>query len=177
MECKNCNEIISADRKFCSRSCSVSYNNKQKEKTFIKCLNCEKDVHVYPNQVKYKKFCCAACSGSYRSKHRQLHQSILIEKGEAVSDHIESNNAIYRKYLITKHGIACMKCGWNKINQYTNKVPIEMNHIDGNSANTCLENLELLCPNCHSLTSTHKGANKSNGGSARYQMWKDCFKS
>ena len=177
MECKNCNKVIKAYRKFCSQSCSASYNNRHRKKTFIKCLNCEKDIHVYPNQIKYKKFCCTSCSGSYRSKHRQIQQSILIEKGEAVSNHVESNNAIYRKYLIDKHGAACMKCGWDKINQHTNKVPIEMNHIDGNSTNTCLENLELLCPNCHSLTSTHKGANKSTGGSARYQMWRGYFKS
>lgn len=29
------------------------------------------------------------------------------------------------------------------------------------------ENLLLLCPNCHSLTSTYKGANKGNGRPGR----------
>ena len=43
-------------------------------------------------------------------------------------------------------------------------------HIDGNSKNNKEENLTLLCPNCHSLTKTYKGANRGNG---RYIEEKD----
>lgn len=35
--------------------------------------------------------------------------------------------------------------------------------MDGNHENNNLSNLKLLCPNCHSLTKTYKGANKGNG--------------
>jgi hypothetical protein len=70
-----------------------------------------------------------------------------------------------------------MKCGWGEVNKFTNKVPIEIEHKDGNCENNRLDNLELLCPNCHSLTSTYKGANKSEGGSPRYKIWKTLFKS
>jgi 5-methylcytosine-specific restriction endonuclease McrA len=41
-----------------------------------------------------------------------------------------------------------------------NSIPLELEHIDGNSSNNKLENLELLCPNCHSLTDTYRGKNK-----------------
>lgn len=41
-----------------------------------------------------------------------------------------------------------------------NPIPLELEHIDGNSSNNKLENLELLCPNCHSLTDTYRGKNK-----------------
>lgn len=40
---------------------------------------------------------------------------------------------------------------------------MELEHIDGNSENNDLSNLTLLCPNCHSLTSTYKGRNIGNG--------------
>jgi 5-methylcytosine-specific restriction endonuclease McrA len=56
-----------------------------------------------------------------------------------------------------------MECGWNKMNSYTGKIPIQLEHIDGNSENNELSNLKLLCPNCHTLTPTWGGANKGNG--------------
>ena len=73
------------------------------------------------------------------------------------------------RYLREKYGDKCMECGWAKINVFTNKVPLDLEHIDGNSRNNKEDNLKLLCPNCHSLTATYKGANKGNGRDARYR--------
>ena len=42
-------------------------------------------------------------------------------------------------------------------------IPLEIEHIDGNALNNKEENLILLCPNCHSLTKTYRGANRGNG--------------
>jgi hypothetical protein len=33
-------------------------------------------------------------------------------------------------------------------------IPLELEHIDGDRSNNQLENLTLLCPNCHALTKT-----------------------
>ena len=33
------------------------------------------------------------------------------------------------------------------------RIPLEIHHIDGDCTNNKMENLQLLCPNCHSLTS------------------------
>ena len=65
-----------------------------------------------------------------------------------------------------------MECGWGEENPKTNKVPIELEHIDGNSNNNELSNLKLLCPNCHSLTPTYKGANRGNGRYERKERYK-----
>jgi hypothetical protein len=35
------------------------------------------------------------------------------------------------------------------------KIPLELHHIDGNRFNNKIENLQILCPNCHSLTHNH----------------------
>jgi hypothetical protein len=32
------------------------------------------------------------------------------------------------------------------------KIPLEVHHLDGNNENNSKENLQVLCPNCHSLT-------------------------
>ena len=39
------------------------------------------------------------------------------------------------------------------------KIPLELDHINGNNKDHRLENLRLLCPNCHATTSTFKGRN------------------
>lgn len=40
-------------------------------------------------------------------------------------------------------------------------IPLELDHIDGNHQNNALQNLRLLCPNCHALTPTFRDKNKS----------------
>lgn len=52
----------------------------------------------------------------------------------------------------------CNKCG---ISEWLGeKITLELEHIDGNNKNNKRENLEAICPNCHSLTSTWRGRNK-----------------
>ena len=68
-----------------------------------------------------------------------------------------------RDYLLEQCEHKCQECGWGKINSHTGKIPLELEHIDGDFTNNKKENLTVLCPNCHSLTSTYKGANKKQG--------------
>lgn len=54
----------------------------------------------------------------------------------------------------------CENCGGT---EWLNKpIPLELNHIDGNHENNNLSNLNLLCPNCHALTSNYRGLNKKS---------------
>ena len=62
-----------------------------------------------------------------------------------------------------KYNYKCSRCGWNKVNIYTGIVLLEIEHIDGDYTNNNEDNLILLCPNCHSLTATYKGANRGKG--------------
>lgn len=39
-------------------------------------------------------------------------------------------------------------------------LPLEVDHIDGNWRNNRVENLRMLCPNCHSTTDSYRGRNK-----------------
>lgn len=72
-----------------------------------------------------------------------------------------------QRYIEEKYNNQCSVCKWAVNHPLTGKPPLEIDHIDGNSDNNTEENLRLLCPNCHSLTSTHKNHNKGKGRSWR----------
>lgn len=67
------------------------------------------------------------------------------------------------RYLLEKNDCRCSKCGWAEINPITKQCPLEIDHIDGNAENNLEENLQLLCPNCHSLTPNYKNLNFGSG--------------
>jgi hypothetical protein len=59
--------------------------------------------------------------------------------------------------LILTRGHKCERChGTTWLGE---KIPLERHHKDGDTANNTDENLELLCPNCHTFTDTYKGKN------------------
>lgn len=166
--CKEYNSLIKEGRKFCSQSCSASYNNiknyikreetEKSEKPVNKCLLCN-------NKLKNgKKYCTQLC----HTKHIKLIRFSLIENGDTS---LPSRN--YKNYLIEKHGNQCMDCGWCKVNPYSNTIPVELEHIDGNAENNNLDNLKLLCPSCHSLTPTYRALNMGNGRYKRMERYNE----
>ena len=54
----------------------------------------------------------------------------------------------------------CEQCGWKKISP-DGRLPLELDHMNGDRHDNRLENLRVLCPNCHSLQPTHRGKNRS----------------
>lgn len=42
------------------------------------------------------------------------------------------------------------------------QITLELHHINGDNMDNRLENLQLLCPNCHSMTDNFRGKNLQN---------------
>jgi len=67
-----------------------------------------------------------------------------------------------RNRLISE-GIKEHKCECCGITEWMGKsTPIELDHINGINTDNRLENLRLLCPNCHAQTETYRGKNKKS---------------
>jgi hypothetical protein len=74
-------------------------------------------------------------------------------------------DSYYQSYKLKKRLFAaelkkpqCEICGWAEKSS-DGRIPLELDHINGNHGDNRLENLQILCPNCHSLQPTHRGRN------------------
>jgi hypothetical protein len=64
-----------------------------------------------------------------------------------------------RLFAIGIKKIECEECAWKEIS-IDGRIPLELDHINGVRTDNRIENLRVLCPNCHSLKPTHRGRNK-----------------
>lgn len=168
--CEMCDEEFEAERdarKFCSRRCSASYNNigvrrNGEARKHDSCITCGGSLAGTKSVTKY---CSKTCQQRY-----QYEQYVMRWK-QGLEDGISSGKATSKyihRYIREKYDSACVECGWNKTNPTSGKIPVQLEHIDGNWKNNSEDNLTLLCPSCHSLTSTFGNLNRGNGREHRY---------
>jgi Zn finger protein HypA/HybF involved in hydrogenase expression len=124
----------------------------------MECLKCN-------TKTKNQKYCSVQCQKDYEytlyiKRWFEGKETGTYANGFKVSNYV-------RRYLWEIHDNQCSRCGWNTPNPVTGKPILEVEHLDGNSENNKPENLDLICPNCHSLTPTYKALNKGNGNQKR----------
>jgi hypothetical protein len=121
------------------------------------CLNCDKE-HAFKGYSYANKYCDNQCQKDYEYKE-------AIKNWKNVTP---GKNRI-KRYLEETVGNKCSECG---IEEWNGKeIVFELEHKDGNSENNVLENLCLICPNCHSQTGTYKNKNIGNGRHSRRQRY------
>jgi len=158
-------------RKFCSRSCAARYNNmlspkRKQEGTCNRCSEVCPAASFFCNSCLNKIEDMNISRSSSLKRTNRLKNQIRIEqwltrKWRGGTDY--GLSTIVRRYLIDQAHHACVRCRWSIPHPDTGEVPLEINHIDGNGLNHSPDNVEVLCANCHSLTSSYRGRNAGNG--------------
>jgi hypothetical protein len=160
--CFNCKTSLTYEKqkaKFCSRSCAARVNNVVSPKRTaaiirtITCIACG-------TETTNPKYCSRLCGSNHRTE--QSKQKVIAGNG---------SHGQVKNYLISIHGNKCMGC--NDTHKRGIRLVMELEHKNGNSSDNQLENCELLCPSCHSVTPTYKGKNRGNGRATRRQRYQD----
>lgn len=114
-------------------------------------------------------------SGSYLNTMQSMVAELGLDVSHFTGQAWNKNNFDYSRFrkdnaikssqavdaLVFIRGHRCENCGLTEwIEQ---PISLEVHHIDGDSLNNELDNLKLLCPNCHALTENYRGKNINKG--------------
>lgn len=95
--------------------------------------------------------------GWNKQNYSKTLKEILVEN----SDHYDSyslKNRLFKSNLLEN---ICYECGL--LDKWNNKpINLHLDHINGIKTDNRIENLRILCPNCHSQTNTYSGKNIKN---------------
>lgn len=174
-------KALMLDKVYCSRKCSAKANNNRRGTG--ECGYGVYTLKVYANNNKVVGVkLCEVCDTPIRRGCTRF-CSIDCHKQSCFDEYIKQwksgdapktvkTSSYIRRYLLLKYDNKCSRCGWDEINPFSGKIPLEVEHIDGNSENDSEANLTILCPNCHSLTSTYRALNVGNGRAYRRERYK-----
>lgn len=123
------------------------------------------------------------CGGNYRIIHNAIKEynintSHFTGQGwnvgmqfkpfkEKPINEILISNSTYQSFKLKrrliKEGLKLHFCEICGLSEWRNvPIPLELHHINGNNKDHRLDNLQLLCPNCHALTECYRGRNKKH---------------
>jgi 5-methylcytosine-specific restriction endonuclease McrA len=158
MKCENCgseHEGSYGSGRFCSSKCARGFSTKNSredinEKVRQKLRGVPSGRKGQPNKYVFTKE-----SIQKGVETKKLNQE--IKKQTLPTENLSKK---LRKELITEEqGNKCLICGlspeWNGL-----PLAFHLDHIDGDNTNNIRTNLRIICPNCHSQTSTYCGRNK-----------------
>lgn len=124
-------------------TCSLQCTSVAKGNSILtNCAHCNKQIFKKKSDVEISKsgkfFCSRDCKDTAQSYMKEIQPA-----------HYGSGTSSYRERAFRHYKNVCNNCG------YSNKDALEVHHKDKNRDNNSIENLEILCANCHTLI--HKG--------------------
>lgn len=119
-----------------------------------------------------RKFASNKCQAEY--EYRQYIAEWKAGKQSGLKGSLGHLSGHIRRYILERDNYQCVICGWGQVNPHTGTWPLVVDHIDGDASEvgTVESNLRTLCPNCDSLTSTYKGANRGKGRENRRALYR-----
>jgi Zn finger protein HypA/HybF involved in hydrogenase expression len=170
--CSYCGKALpyeSRMNKYCNHSCCASFNNigvcrnkinrtigqslpenKSNSRIIYMCKWCKKILH------RKSSFCNSKCFNLYNTEE-------MIKNGTMTYNYKRA----MKSYLIETRRHRCENCKLSKWRELP--IPLELHHIDGDVNNMELMNLQLLCPNCHSITVNYRSKNRHKNTNRKHE--------
>lgn len=143
VECECCDTIFTKQKRqltdyACSSLCRSILKGKR---VLVKCAHCGADVYKAISRVNSSRngifFCNKICKDEGQKYIKEIQP-----------DHYGTADPAntYRKLAFDNQPHHCQMCGYD-----TNKAALVVHHIDHNRTNNSLDNLIILCANCHAI--------------------------
>ena len=122
-----------------------------------------KIIDLYPTNVNYNRVKKILSENNVDISHFKTvpTKHNFIQEKKPLKEILVKNSLFNRRQLkhrLLKEGIKeyrCEKC--QRTEWEGNPIPLELHHINGDNKDNRIENLQLLCPNCHSITDNYCG--------------------
>ncbi len=144
--CVTCTKLT-ANPKFCSRSCSAITNNKTPKRVaiLVPCIKCNKPIQKHKRRIK-----CSECI----NLSKDIRGDVTLQDAIYEKHHPSSAHALVRtraRAIVHKLNLTiCQICGYNKHIEVAHIKAITSFPLDTMlSVINDLNNLATLCPNCH----------------------------
>jgi hypothetical protein len=155
INCKQCNKECEVENrdinrgggKFCCVTCANQYRaaHVKKLELNVECSWCNKKFHLPLSKLANSKsrlyFCCRNHKDSAQ-KVGGIKEIMPSHYGTAAPD----NNQRYRRIAFENKPKICERCKYDQ-----HPAAIIVHHKDRNRMNDSIENLEVLCANCHAI--------------------------
>lgn len=153
-QCDECSSPLKSDgNRFCSLSCAATANNRARRprNPGPPCPNCGRE------KLRSRAYCSRSCGTGHK-------RTVFIESwklGEVPGGSDQGVSERVRHFLMERSNRRCERkaCGWD----WTKTCGVEVEHINGDPTDHRFENLMVICPNCHTNTSSYKGRNRGRG--------------
>lgn len=158
-KCENCecdHEGVYGSGRFCSAKCSRSYSTKTKRSE----INAKVSATLAGRKIGGKSFEKGfdprrkAFTNDERMKGTKIRLE-NIANSYLMLDWLDLPEAEQRRRILNEQKNVCNQCGLNT--WFGNSLTLELHHKNGDNQDQSRNNLEILCPNCHSLTWNYRG--------------------
>lgn len=165
MKCENCDNDHNGNYgsgRFCSSKCARGFSTKEKRQEINQKTSRALKGRSFPGHPGYFKV-----GYDFRRQLKKVFRGRKISRGIIESgkheDFIKFKDDATVKRKLIKYGYLEEKCYMDgcvvKTEWNGKKLVLHLDHKNGNKKDRSLENLRLLCPNCHSQTETYCGGN------------------
>lgn len=188
-ECKGCGKTfeksggLNSHKRFCDQWQNLGLqvhkghvSLEERKKIPVQCPLCNKTFDNVYSMSAHKGHCSGAITTQHLENARRWSKGLSADSDERVrkqalkqtiplqyildGHHPKAQSYGLKKKLL-KNGVFQNKCSVCGLDEWLG-VPIncELDHVNGNKHDHSIENLRMLCPNCHSQTNTFRGKNK-----------------